>query len=48
MFNGDVIKLYKYLSEGNEVEFDLCDSQVMMKKQKDYSYINLPTFKRTL
>ena len=48
MFNGDCIKLYQYMTEGNPVEFDLAECQVMMKKQKDYTYINLPTFKRTL
>ncbi|CAL6032980.1 DNA_polymerase [Hexamita inflata] len=48
LYGGDVIKLYQDLANGKAIEFDLCNAKVFMKKQDDYSYVNLSEFKRTL
>ncbi|CAL6020249.1 DNA_polymerase [Hexamita inflata] len=48
LYKGDVIKLYEDLAKGKPIEFDLCNAKVFMKKQDDYSYMNLSEFKRTL
>ncbi|CAL6065631.1 DNA_polymerase [Hexamita inflata] len=48
LYGGDVIKLYEDLAKGVPIEFDLCSAKVFMKKQDDYSYMNLKEFKRTL
>ncbi|CAL5975216.1 DNA_polymerase type B [Hexamita inflata] len=48
LYEGDVIALYQDLAEGKAIEFDLCSAKVFMKKQDDYSYMNLSEFKRTL
>ncbi|CAL6107171.1 DNA_polymerase [Hexamita inflata] len=48
LYGGDVIKLYEDLAKGVPIEFDLCSAKVFMKKQDDYSYMNLSEFKRTL
>ncbi|CAL6005040.1 DNA_polymerase [Hexamita inflata] len=48
LYKGDVIKLYEDLAKGVPIEFDLCSAKVFMKKQDDYSYMNLSEFKRTL
>ncbi|CAL5979630.1 DNA_polymerase [Hexamita inflata] len=48
LYGGDVIKLYQDLAGGKAIEFDLCNAKVFMKKQDDYSYMNLSEFKRTL
>ncbi|CAL6050471.1 DNA_polymerase [Hexamita inflata] len=48
LYGGDVIKLYEDLAKGVPIEFNLCNAKVFMKKQDDYSYMNLSEFKRTL
>ncbi|CAL5975618.1 DNA_polymerase [Hexamita inflata] len=48
LYEGDVIALYQDLAGGKAIEFDLCSAKVFMKKQDDYSYMNLSEFKRTL
>ncbi|CAL6055118.1 DNA_polymerase [Hexamita inflata] len=48
LYEGDVIALYQDLADGKAIEFDLCNAKVFMKKQDDYSYMNLSEFKRTL
>lgn len=49
LYNGDVMKIYERLYEGEEIEFDLVKgSKVIMKKNKELGYVNLNEFKRKL
>ena len=46
-YNGDIMKLYEDLYNGNKVTFDLCDGKAVFQKT-DMQYVTLDKFERVL
>ena len=47
-FDNDPIKLYEYLYNGNEVEFDLAENQTRFKMNKNMTVETIKNFKRNI
>ena len=45
-FNNDVIKLYEYIYNGGDIEFNLLDGKVCMKASRNGNVIYVPKFSR--
>ena len=47
-YDNDPIKLYEYLYNGNEVEFDLAENQTRFKMNKNMTVETIKNFKRNI
>lgn len=47
-FDYDVMKLYKYLSDGNSLQFNLTDAKAKFKNNKNLTVSSINNFKRTI